>query len=145
MTTIAVSRSLRMIASDSAVTLGSTRVPTAPKLFRERKYLVGLAGNVSNFEPFVWWLRNREARIPPGVSALLLYRDGRISWFMNGPGEQFIHDDYFAIGSGQEVALGSLETMAELGLPVDPRIAVRAACKRDTGSAEPVLSLRWKT
>lgn len=145
MTTIAVSRPLRMIASDSAVTLGSTRVPTSPKLYRDKHWLVGMAGNVSNFSPFLAWLRNREARVPAGVTALLLYRDGRIGWFMDGPGEQIVSDDYFAIGSGFQHALGALDAMADMGLPPDPRIAVRAACRRDTGSAEPVLSLRWKT
>jgi len=134
-----------MIASDSAVTLGSTRVPTSPKLFRDKYWLVGMAGNVSNCEPFLKWLRNRETRMPGGVTALLLYRDGRIGWFLEGPGEQMVVDDYFAIGSGFQHALGALDAMDDLGLPTDPRIAVRAACRRDTGSAEPVLSLRWKT
>lgn len=134
-----------MIASDSAVTLGSTRVPVSPKLFRDKLWLVGMAGNVSNFEPFLKWLRTREARVPSGVSALLLYRDGRIGWFMDGPGEQLIPDDYFAVGSGFQHALGAMDAMHDMGLPIDPRIAVRAACKRDTGSAEPVVSLRWKT
>jgi ATP-dependent protease HslVU (ClpYQ) peptidase subunit len=134
-----------MIASDSAVTLGSTRVPTSPKLFRDRHWLVGMAGNVSNFAPFLLWLRNRETRMPAGVTALLLYRTGQIGWFMDGPGEQIVPDDFFAIGSGFQHALGALDAMADMGLPLDPRVAVRAACKRDTGSAEPVLSLRWKT
>ena len=134
-----------MIASDSAVTLGSTRVPTSPKLFRDKLWLVGCAGNVANFEPFVKWLRHRDTRMPAGVTALILYRDGRIGWFLESPGEQFVVDDYFAIGSGFQHALGALDAMSDLGLPTDPRIAVRAACRRDTGSAEPVLSLRWKT
>lgn len=145
MTTIAVSRPLRMIAADSAVTLGGTRVPTSPKIFRERQCLVGLAGNVSNFEPYLKWLRHREGKPPSGINALILYRDGRIGWLLDSPSEQLIEDDYFAIGSGQPFALGALDTMQALGLPLDPRIAVRAACIRDTTSLEPVLSLRWKT
>jgi ATP-dependent protease HslVU (ClpYQ) peptidase subunit len=145
MTTVAVSRSLRMIAADSAVTAGNTRVPSFPKLFRERGYIVGCSGNVSNFTAFQEWLRSgREYRVPAGINALVLYRDGRISWFLDGPAEHFVADDYFAIGSGQSFALGALDLMHDLGLPTDPRAAVRAACRRDTNSQEPVHSLRWK-
>ena len=144
MTTIAVSRPLRMLAGDSSVTQGGTRVPAAPKLFRERSFLVGMAGDVDKFHDYLLWLRHREHRQPAGVSALILYRDGRIGW-LNGAHEHFIEDEAFAIGSGQCFALGAFDTMLELGLPLDPRIAVRAACKRDTTSAEPVVSMRWKS
>ena len=134
-----------MIAGDSSVTLGNTRVPSSPKLFRERTYLVGLAGNVSNFEPYLKWLRNRESKQPSGVNALILYRDGRIGWLLDGPSEQIIEDDHFAIGSGAHFALGAMDLMHDLGLPIDPRLAVKAACRRDTSSQEPIVSLRWKT
>lgn len=145
MTTIAVSRSLRMVASDSAVTLGNTRVPSFPKLFREPTFIVGCAGDVGNFPAFVKWLRSdRKARVPNDINALLLYRDGRISWFMSGPTEHFVTDDYFAIGSGGSFALGALDALYDMGLMVDPRTAIAAACRRDTNSSLPVLSLRWK-
>lgn len=145
MTTVAVSRAMRMIASDSSVTVGDTRVPSFPKLYRERQFIAGLAGDVSNFVAFVAWLRSdRTLRPPAGVNALLLYRDGRISWFLATPAEHFIADDYFAIGNGQAFALGAMDAMHDMGLPVDPRGAVRAACRRDVHTIEPVISLRWK-
>jgi ATP-dependent protease HslVU (ClpYQ) peptidase subunit len=146
MTTIAVSRSLRMVASDSSVTVGDTRVPSFPKLFRERRFIAGLAGEVGNFVTFIAWLRSdRTARPPAGVNALLLYRDGRITWYVSSSTtEHVVQDDYFAIGNGQSFALGAMDTLHDMGLPVDPRAAVRAACRRDTHSTEPVISLRWK-
>lgn len=146
MTTIAVSRSLLMMASDTSVTIGNTRAPTSPKMWRLRDAIVGVAGNLAPAEAFIEWLEGKRSGGQPrgDYAALMLHRDGRISWWHPGHREKFIEDDFFAIGSGEAFALGAMETMRELGLPVDPRIAVRAAAARDTMTAEPIRSLRWK-
>jgi len=144
MTTIAVSRPLRMMASDSSITIGSSRLPDCPKMWRTQNCIIGIAGDILAGEKFVGWLSARKGPRPKGgYHALLLYRDGRMSWFFTGHKEQFLDAEHFAIGSGADYAKGALETMAEMGLPVDPRIAVRAACKHDVMSKEPLRVLRW--
>jgi ATP-dependent protease HslVU (ClpYQ) peptidase subunit len=145
MTTIAVSRSLRMMASDSSVTIGSARVPSTPKMWRLRDVIVGTAGNLSHCEAFVEWLGSGDGARPKGdYCALCLYRDGRISWWHPGHREKFIDDDYFAIGSGEAYALGAFEALKHMGLPLDPRIAVECAVAREINSAHPIRYLRWK-
>ncbi len=144
MTTIAASRSLRMMVSDSAITMGSARLPPSAKMWRIKDCIVGISGDILSAEKFVDWLPRRKGLRPKGpYNALLLYRDGRMSWFMNAHREQFLDMDYFAIGSGEPYAQGAFEAMSAMGLPTDPRIAVRAATKFDRMSEEPIRTLRW--
>jgi len=144
MTTIAVSRSLRMMVSDSSATIGTSRAPDCPKMWRTKDCIVGISGDILAGENFVRWVSARKGPRPKGgYNALLLYRDGRISWFYSHHKEQFIDRDYYAIGSGTDYAIGSLGALAEMGLAIDPRIAVRVACQHDVMSKEPLLTLRW--
>lgn len=134
-----------MMASDSSVTINSMRVPKSPKMWRHADYIVGCAGSLAYAEFFVEWLRTREGQRPKGdYCALMLYRDGRISWWHPNHKEKFIDDDFFAIGSGDDVAIGAMECMHHMGLPIDPRIAVQCAARRDTNTSEPIRVLRWK-
>jgi ATP-dependent protease HslVU (ClpYQ) peptidase subunit len=143
-TTIAVSRSLLMMAADGAVRMGSTRVPKSPKMWRHKDCIVGIAGDLRAGEMFSEWLVHRAGNRPAGeYDALVLYRDGRISWWTGKHKETFIKEDFYSIGSGSDFAMGALEAMADLGLPIDPRCAVRSAIKRDAFSEEPVHTLRW--
>jgi hypothetical protein len=143
-TTIAVSRPLLMMVSDTSISQGSARLPDCPKMWRNKDCIVGIAGCVLSGEKFAEWMCTKKGTRPKGAyDAIVLYRDGRISWFMEGHKEQFIKADYFAIGSGASYAKGALETMEAMGLVLDPRIAVRASCKHDIMSKEPIRTLRW--
>jgi ATP-dependent protease HslVU (ClpYQ) peptidase subunit len=145
-TTIAVSRSLLMMAADGNMTIDGVRQRSDSKIFRFRDFIVGAAGDDTDIVRFLDWLKRRQPRerVPKtiDVDAVLLYRDGRITWF--GHRETEIGEDHYAVGTGEKFALAAMDTLFLMGLPVDPRIAVRAACLRDPGSAEPVQSLRWK-
>lgn len=145
MTTIAVSRKLRMMVSDTSVTAGAARLPTTPKMWRRKDCIVGIAGALLGGEHFAKWVDRRDGPRPKGsYDALLLYKDGRISWFHEGHEEQFIDGyDFFAIGSGKEYAMGAMEAMNTMGLTIDPRIAVRASAKYDVWTVEPIRTLRW--
>lgn len=144
MTTIAVSRSLMMMASDGNMTVDGRKHISDAKLFRTREYICGCAGNSDAIVRFREWLKTRDGKQPKGAySALLLYRDGRIEW-IEADDTLMIEEDYFATGTGASFAISSMDTLRFLGLVIDPRIAVQVACVRDTMSAEPVHYLRWK-
>jgi hypothetical protein len=132
-----------MMAADGNMAVDGRKHRSDAKLYRAREYIVGLAGTDTHIARFMLWLPRREGAQPRGdYTAVLLYRDGRITWFADP--EMEIAEDHFAIGSGDSYAIAAMDTLDMLGLPVDPRIAVRAACLRDPGSAEPVHYLRWK-
>jgi len=144
MTTIAVSRGLRMMVSDTSITQGGSRLPESPKMWRCKSAIVGISGELLPGEKFAQWVDKREGKRPKGAyDALVLYRDGRVGWFHQGHKEQLINGEFFAIGSGASFALGAFECMDAMGLILDPRIAVRAACKHDVFSVEPIRTLRW--
>lgn len=134
-----------MMAADGAVRMGSTRVPRSPKMWRLKDCIVGIAGDLRAGEVFAEWLVRRGGPRPPGggYDALCLYRDGRISWWTGKHKETFITEDFYAIGSGGDFAMGAFEALADMGLPMDPRVAVRSAIKRDAFSEGPVHMLRW--
>jgi ATP-dependent protease HslVU (ClpYQ) peptidase subunit len=113
-------------------------------MWRLRNCIVGIAGDVKAGELFAEWMVKRKGARPGGdYDALVLYRDGRISWWMGKHKETFIKEDFYSIGSGGDFAMGAFEAMADLGLPLDPRCAVRSAIKRDAFSEEPIHALRW--
>lgn len=145
MTTIAVSRPLMLMAADGAMTVNGRKHISDPKMFRTAEYICGIAGASDAIAKFRQWLREPKAgRLPQGQwEAILLMRDGTINWY--GPDDMLvIQEDYFAIGTGAHYAVSAMDAQNMLGLPADPRIAVRVACVRDGNSSEPVQTLRWK-
>ena len=144
MTTIAVSRSLMMMAADGNMTVDGRKHVSDAKLFRTKDYLCGIAGDSDGITRFKRWLKTFDGNHPKGAySALLLFRDGKIKWFEQDDCIE-IEEDHFAVGTGATYAISTMDTLKYLGLIIDPRIAVRMACVRDPGSAEPVHYLRWK-
>lgn len=146
MTTICVSRALRMMAAESNELVGEPerRSRSTPKLYRARDYIVGCCGDSDQIDRFEQWLKRRDGKRPRGnYEALLLYRDGRITHFYGSARETEISEDYYAIGTGESFAVAALDALELMGLPLDPRIAVQVACRRDPGSAEPINAMRW--
>jgi ATP-dependent protease HslVU (ClpYQ) peptidase subunit len=147
MTTIAVSRSLLMMAADGNMTIDGRKTRSDPKIIRLRDCIVGIAGDESHIQPLFAWLHRREGNMPrhKDRTAVLLYRDGRMTTIDAGCAKEVdIPEDHFAIGSGSNFAVAAMDAMEMMGLPVDPRIAVNVACRRDPGSDEPIQVLRWK-
>jgi len=146
-TTIAVSRSLLMMAADGNMTIDGRKTRSDPKIIRMRDCIVGLAGDESHIQPLFAWLQKREGKMPihKDRTAVLLYRTGRMTSIDMGCGKEVdIPEDHFAIGSGANFAVAAMDAMEMMGLPIDPRIAVNVACRRDPGSDEPIQVLRWK-
>lgn len=149
MTTICVSRELRMMAAESNEVWfrgGKPRMRSRSpsKLYRSRDYIVGMCGDSGLIARYMGHLRGRAAKPPKGeYEALFLYRDGRIVHVAGDGAARPIVEDYYAIGSGEEFAFAAMDALEIMGLPLDPRIAVRVACRRDPASAEPINSMRW--
>lgn len=139
MTTIAATR--KMMAADSRVIVDESSY-LSPKLVVFSDAIVGAAGDTEACHLFFEWWQNRETAelvIPKGldVEALVLTKEGLYRY-----GKHFqpdvIMDGVMAIGSGQAIALASMDTMIHLNIEPDPRIAVEIACKRNPGSGLPV-------
>ena len=141
MTTIAYRDGV--LAADSLVTLGSTKVHGSyQKIRRIGQYLVGTAGSVACCQAFVDWLKSNDDSHPPPkgeYGALIVDPRGRVREIENGSvlpvprGAKF-----FAIGSGSPYALAAMYAGATA---VD---AVKIAAKIDTSTGLPVKTLKVK-
>ena len=87
MTTIAYRDGI--LAADSLVTLGSTKVHGSyQKIRRIGEYLVGTAGSVADCQAFVVWLKECDSTQPPPK--------GEYGALVVGPqGREVEHRDYF--------------------------------------------------
>lgn len=150
MTTIAASLAVGMMAADSRCTLSSGAgdelfaVPST-KLIRTKDWIVGCAGDQEDIDDFVLWIRKRRKKrrkVKGDFFALLLSRTALL-WISDNSEPEAARDGYFAIGTGAQFALAVMSYQHYAGLPIDPRDAVRIACKHDTNSAEPIDVLRW--
>jgi len=110
------------------------------KICQVGQILVGAAGDVNHTEKIFRWLKTKRKKpvpFPDGavVEGLLLI-DGQIV-HMDDAGEPLILDqDFFAIGSGANAALGALHAGAT---PVE---AVEIACRVDPNSEPPIQVLK---
>lgn len=143
MTTILADAKLGIMVSDSNVTDGD-RAWSRPKVFRIRGTLVGLAGETSNFEPFLKWYRggmDGPADFQFESSVLVLTPKGLFNLECDGVALERIHSGIEAIGSGGYGAICAYEAMRFQ----DPVKAVRIACKHDAGSRAPIRTYRLKS
>lgn len=145
MTTIAAT--LEGMAADSRVNLGETSY-LADKLWRVDDVIIGCAGDNEAIAIFrAWWPTQdiRKFRIPKRLEfeALVLSSDGLLYFEHSGPPD-LVKDGRMAIGTGGVQALAAMDTMEFLGRKIDPRKAVRIACKRNPDSGEPVQWLPFR-
>lgn len=145
MTTVAASSKLLLIAADTAASVGERVERSGSKLYRHKDFIAGFAGALQDIGRLRDWMRAGCSGKPPRgqYDALLLYRDGRLVHIENGNREDVV-EEYYSIGSGSDFAFAALDTMRELGLPTDPRIAVKVACHRDKSSRDPITEMRWR-
>lgn len=142
MTTIAYRDGV--LAADSLVTLGSTKVHGSyQKIRRIGEYLVGTAGSVADCQAFVVWLKECDSTQPPPkgeYDALVVGPQGRVREIENGSvlpsprGAKF-----FALGSGGPFALAAMYAGASA------TEAVKIAAKIDTSTGLPVKTLKIGT
>ncbi|RWI35397.1 hypothetical protein [Mesorhizobium sp.] len=138
MTTIAYRDGI--LAVDSRSTRGNTIVPGAcAKLVRMKDGSVATGcGTKGNIAAFIRWLDDGKEGKPPKLdksTIVHLQADGRVfEYWDENPVETT--GPFEAWGSGADFALGCLWA----GLSAEE--AVRAACKCDSGSGEPVFTMR---
>jgi ATP-dependent protease HslVU (ClpYQ) peptidase subunit len=153
MTTIAACHTGLIMAADSRVTFWDTETDTALhatqcfKIWKTRKYIVGVAGDDTEIRKLREWLNDptmpRQWKKGAELSAIFLARNG-LYYLEEGGGIEKCRLPFHAIGSGATCALASMNTMHRLGLDIDPELAVLVAIDHDNGSGPPVETVRWK-
>ena len=141
MTTIAYRNGT--LAADSLVTAGSRIVTStnATKIVRlSDGRLLGHCGQMRHMKPLVAYLEGKSDRYPDmekDATAIVVHPDGRVELhFGRHPDEAFEEQaEFYAIGSGAELALGAMAVGASA---VD---AVHAAIRFDTCSGGDVKHL----
>lgn len=141
MTTIAYRDGV--LAADSLVTLGSTKVHGSyQKIRRIGDHIIGTAGSVASCQAFIDWIRMGDGEtLPPKgeYNALIIDPRGRVREIENGSvlpvprGAKF-----FAIGSGSPYALAAMYAGANAAE------AVKIAAKIDTSTGLPVKTLKLR-
>lgn len=134
MTTILCDTRLGLMVSDTAFSDGQC-VGKMRKVWRVNGALVGLAGNLDEFGPFLMWLRDGMQHPAPklSLSALMLSSSGLLH-FAASPLPIIVQSRSEAIGSG---AMAAKSTHEALGFS-DPRKAVQIVCRHDQNSRSPV-------
>lgn len=139
MTTILADTRLGVMASDSRHDDEATR-GTMRKVWRVRGGLIGLAGSLDKFAPFLLWIKGGMEQPPPklGSFAALWLQPHGLLHFADSPLPIVVQGRCWAIGTGATAALAAHES---LGFQ-DPRRAVVLASKYDARSGPPVRLYR---
>lgn len=137
MTTIAVRNGV--MASDSQYTHQDLRT-LGQKIFRVNESILGISGHIDAALVFVDWFKDREARRPDlanenGFEVIELNASGLYTWTASLRQVPIAHK-FYAIGSGAHLAMGAMERGASA------KQAVAIACRWDTGSSEPVATMK---
>lgn len=112
------------------------------KIHQIRGSLIGIAGNVEQALRFIEWRRTPEQKpqfeASVGFEALELTADRRLVWWGAEMVGIEIEDDYYAIGSGAQLALGALAMGATL------RQAIKIAAKWDVATGTDIQLVTLK-
>lgn len=126
---------MTIICTDGRVMAGDTQIDddgskgVAPKIFKTKKAIIGIAGDYKHALRFVKWYNDRRRRKPgpdDNFEAIVYTSKHGLSYWDSDLEPQPIHDEYYAIGSGREAALGAMAVGAS------PEEAAEAACKVNT-------------
>ena len=135
------------MAADSRVTVeteaGGIRHFRCEKLFRKGAAIIGTAGESAPGLVFLDWYGSQKA--PPqklidgdaDFTVLVLTPRGLFEFDKWCRGEKIL-EKFYAIGSGAKAALGAMHMGA------DARKAVQIACKVDTLSSTPIVTMRLR-
>ena len=131
MTTVACDRDLEEMAADSRLTDGDTNA-NARKLWKVNGHLIGVAGDYPAAVAFVNWYKSKtKPNVPDmkNLNVMVLTPTGKILHYDHSLHPYEVTDNFSAIGSGAQAALGAMHAGAR------PRDAVRIASKidRNTG------------
>lgn len=136
MTTVLADFHFGVMVADTGATDGDRQWPNAKKVWRSRGYLLAFAGEYEGIAAFLAWWKAGQTGKPPAFAnarALAMSRDGL--WLYEGSTvPQEIYTGREAIGSGAKAAMAAYEAVGWM----DPKQAVRIACKHDARSRGPV-------
>ena len=136
MTTIAANRSV--MAGDSQATDGTGRKSTCTKIFSKQGCLIGFCGALSDGLRFKEaWPEVEGLDVDEGFEALVLAPTG-LHHYESSMVRMLIEDDFYAIGSGGDLARAAMYAGAS------PQKAVRIAAKLDVYTGGAVKSIRLK-
>ena len=137
-----------ILAADSAVTDGKTAVGTTKKFaVLDDGGVVTSVGGLSHEPTFFAWAKkgfpaDDRPKLTDNFEGAHIAPDGKITWYSDDlEPYHFDHGEYWALGSGFQVALGALAAGATA------EEACKIACKHDIYSSEPVNCHRvaaWK-
>lgn len=138
MTTIVCNR--HGMAADKRISGGAMFRST--KIFRVHGALLGISGNVEQALRFVEWRRTPETKPQfvdvTGIEVIELTPSGALIWWGSEMVGIPIEEDYYAIGSGAQLALGALSMGAT------PKQAVQVAARWDTGTGTEIQTMTLK-
>lgn len=134
MTTIALNP--ECMASDSQSTHNGL-INKEIKIFKTNQGIVGMAGDSQEGLAFLDWMNggDKPDDIGEEFEAVLLAPKGKMFWYGRKLIPEKITRKFYAIGSGNHVAIGAMEMGAS------PEEAVKIACKWTNESCPPVKAL----
>lgn len=133
MTVIAVRG--RTMAADKMTSCGGLEITTTKIARLGDGSIVGGFGNSSRSSAIQqWYVAGADpAKYPDtdGKAGLLVLRsDGKILLFDDGPFPDLVEDEYFAVGSGRDFAIGAMHMGADVQQAVEIAIAHCNSCGR---------------
>lgn len=123
------------MASDSLCVDNGTR-SRGDKIFEVRGDLLGVAGDYNQAKVFVAWYRDKRKRKPDvkaDIEILVLTKKGELVLWTSELIPDVLKADFWAIGTGRDVALGIMHDGGT------PERAVEIACLVDVNSGLPVV------
>ena len=133
------------MAADTLVVGNDIRRGRTSKLKRTEERLIGTAGGVGCAAALTRWIADGELnenkpQFPSdqGAISIVAYRDGRVAIITEKCVPQFCEAEFFACGSGNEIALGAMA----MGATAEE--AVRVAARLDVATEEPIEIIRFE-
>lgn len=125
-----------IIAADTLITAGTTRVGNAIKVRKAGPVLAAAAGEMSKVQAFLDWFTAGALFSPPFMGesddAMIVYGRKLLFW---QTGWDMLEADFYAIGCGSQIALGAMAGGASA------EVAVRIACEINTACGGPITVL----
>lgn len=122
-----------VLAGDRLLSIGTVRDSHMKKVYRRRRdgALIGGAGTSSQLQTaFDWFLAGEDGPRPfLGPCELIVVRPEGTVEYHDRHGSHVMHGQFFAIGSGAEIAYGAMEMGATA------RKAVEIAARRDANTS----------
>lgn len=115
----------------------------AKKVYKTKRVIVGLAGDLSLLAPLRRLVNGDlaagEILAGEDFEGFALYPTGRLLLFGRSPHGVEVTDRYMAVGSGGMAAMASIETQVRQGAEPDLELAMLVACDVDQATGPPLV------